>query len=321
MEVFTRAATQMLILFILIFLGALARRLRLMDDRFSTMLSQLVLNITLPATILSSVLNSTELPAPDMIGTIMLVSLIVYVLTCIFAFIVSKLIGHGKPKAEQGSHAFIMAFGNVGFMGFPILESVFGGTAVLYGAIYNIVFNLAIFTVGIAMISQGQENDRSQKPSLKHRLKALAQSVVNPCLVFSALSVVLALANVTDVGGVVGTACSYVGQMTVPSSMLVIGCNLAKMSPKSMLGHVRPYLSSAVRLIVVPLLMFVLFRGFLTDATMLGVVVICSGMPVASLGAMLAMVHGGDVPTIMRGTFISTVASLVTIPLLCLLLA
>ena len=318
MDVFTHAATQMAILFILIFLGAVARHYRFMNDRFSTMLSQLVMNITLPAMIVSSVLKSTELPDPQMIGSIVILSLASYALVCAFAFLVARVLFRRAAPAERGSHAFMIAFGNVGFMGLPVLGAIFGETAVLYGAIYNIAFNLAVLTVGIRMLHQGQ-GSCGEKPPLKVRLKGLAQSVANPCMTFSVVAIALALLGVTDNDGLVGKAFMYAGQMTVPASMFIIGCSLAKMSVKSMLGHVRPYVSSLLRLVVVPLLMFAVFRLFVSDPTMLGVVVICSGMPVASMGAMLSMIHGGDVTTMMRGTFISTVLSLVTIPLLALL--
>lgn len=319
MDVFTRAASQMIILFIMIALGVIARKIGLMDERFSTMLSQIVMKITLPAMILSSVLDSASLPAPGKIGSILVLSLVSYVLVCVFSFVVVQVFYRRFDKPERGTHAFIIAFGNVGFMGFPVLGALYGDTAVLYAAIYNIIFNVAVFTYGIVVLRMGSATEK--RVPLRTRLVGLGQSIVNPTMVVSVIAIVLALLGVTDNGGIVGTTCSYVGQMTVPASMLVIGCSLAQMSPRSLLNRVAPYVSSLFRLVIVPLGMFLLFRPFVDDPLMLGVIVIASGMPVASLGAMLSMVYGGDVKTMLSGTFISTVLSLLTIPLLALLLA
>ena len=317
MDVILHAASQMAILFILLIVGMVARRLRLMNDRFDTMLSQLVMNVALPAMILSSVLTNENLPDAQTIWLLIGCSVVAYTINILIAELVPRLY-RGKSAASKGAHSFIIAFGNVGFIGFPVLSAIFGPSAVFYGAVYNIPYNIALFSIGEAMIKRRDSADRPHVGMCK-RAKAIARTLANPCMAACVLSIVLALAKVTDVGGIIGTSCSYLGQLTVPASMLIIGSSLAKMSLKSMVSHLTPYISAVFRLLVVPLVVFTIFRFFIGDALVLGVLTVSSAMPVASVGTMMCLVHGGDVDTMMRGTFLTTVLSLLTIPLISLL--
>ena len=324
MSVFASTLEQMLVLFIVLLIGLLARRLKLMDDRFDTMLSTLVMNVTLPAMILASVLGSEELPAASVIGELLVCSLLAYTLVIAVAELLPRLVYRTAPAGERGAHSFAIAFGNVSFMGFPVVDAVFGPEAVFYASVFNIPFNLFVFTYGVATLKRAErpglfDSVAEQPRSAGDTVKSLAKSVVNPCFVASFIAIFLALFGITDAQGAVGTACDTLGQFTTPASLLVIGSRLGKMSLSSVLGHVRPYVTSLLRLLAVPLLVFFLFGLFVDDALVLGVMTLCSGMPVASMGTMLSLVHGGDVDTIATITFVSTVLSLLTIPLLAML--
>ena len=159
MEVFTHAAFQMLILTLLAVAGVLARKLDFMNGEFDTMLSRLVMNFSLPALMVSSVLNNTGLPGIGTIMEILIFSIIAYLIMMVVAFLLPRIYPKLSP-ASRGAHAFIVGFGNTSFVGLPILSAIFGPTAVFYGVINNIPFNLFAFTCGVSMIkgagSQGR---------------------------------------------------------------------------------------------------------------------------------------------------------------------
>ena len=323
MDVFFHAVSQMLVLFVLLAAGFIARRAKLMSEAFDTMLSQLVMKIAMPAMILNSVLSAGELPDAATIGLLLGASAAAYVVICAVAFLVGRLF-RGLPASSQGAHSFIIAFGNVGFVGFPVLNAVLGPSAVLYGAIYNIPFNFAVFTAGVRMVARkekGGPDAAGARGSLRSRIAYAARTLFTPATLACLAVVVLALLRVTDNGGIVQTSCSYLGQLTVPASMMVIGSSLAVQPLRSTLGHLSPYISSALRLLGIPLLVNLIFRFFVADPLVLGVLTISSGMPVAAIGVMFALTYGGDRETMVRGTFITTAASILTIPLLALLVA
>lgn len=318
MEVLQHAGLQMLILFTIVLLGAIARKIHLMNDDFDTLLSKLVMTVTLPGMILDSVLSNTNLPDSHTIMMMLVYSTVLYVLVCLFAWIFVRLVYRGVPRPAQGAHAYLISFGNTGFIGFAVLGAIMGNDAVLYGAVYNIPYNVFLFSVGMLFIASTGSDGAAAKKPVKEQVKAIAKQLVSPCLISCFVAMFLALFGVTD-SGYVGQTCNLLGQMTVPAAMLVIGSTLAKQPLKQMVNDGWSYLTSFMRLAGVPLLIFFVGGIFIHDPYILAVIVIESAMPAASSGIMMCLAYGGDTMTMSRGTFITTIFSLVTLPLLALL--
>lgn len=308
----------MLILFTIVLLGAIARKIHLMNDDFDTLLSKLVMTVTLPGMILDSVLSNTNLPDSHTIMMMLVYSTVLYVLVCLFAWIFVRLVYRGVPRPEQGAHAYLISFGNTGFIGFAVLGAIMGNDAVLYGAVYNIPYNVFLFSVGMLFIASTGSDGAAAKKPVKEQVKAIAKQLVSPCLISCFVAMFLALFGVTD-SGYIGQTCNLLGQMTVPAAMLVIGSTLAKQPLKQMVNDGWSYLTSFMRLAGVPLLIFFVGGIFIHDPYILAVIVIESAMPAASSGIMMCLAYGGDTMTMSRGTFITTIFSLVTLPLLALL--
>ena len=312
------AGLQMLILFTIVLLGAIARKIHLMNDDFDVLLSKLVMTVTLPGMILDSVLSNTNLPDSHTIMMMLVYSTVLYVLVCLFAWIFVRLVYRGVPRPAQGAHAYLISFGNTGFIGFAVLGAIMGNDAVLYGAVYNIPYNVFLFSVGMLFIASTGSDGAAAKKPVKEQVKAIAKQLVSPCLISCFVAMFLALFGVTD-SGYVGQTCNLLGQMTVPAAMLVIGSTLAKQPLKQMVNDGWSYLTSFMRLAGVPLLIFFVGGIFIHDPYILAVIVIESAMPAASSGIMMCLAYGGDTMTMSRGTFITTIFSLVTLPLLALL--
>lgn len=300
---------QMIVLFLAMALGFVARKLHVMSEESDKMLSRLVLTITLPCTILASVLTRDSLPDPATIGTILLFSCLAFALVLAIAFAVPLLFGLNPSK--RGTYSFMLAFGNTGFLGYPVLEAVFGREAVLYGAIFNIPFNILVFTAGVMMLSQSER-------SLKEQVREGARNLISPSLIACLATMALALLNVTDIG-VFGEAIDTMGSMTTSAALLIIGSSLATVPVKTMVTHFRTYIMAAFRLLIIPVCIWLAFSPFVADPLLLGVLVVVNGMPVATNGTILCLRYGGDLNTIIRGTFVTTALSLVTIPVLAAL--
>ena len=102
---------------------------------------------------------------------------------------------------------------------------------------------------------------------------------------------------------------------------MVIGSSLAEMPVKEMFSNGRVYVFALFRLLILPLIVYFIYRGFVRDALLLGECVIISAMPVATNGTMLCLQYKADEKLMAQGTFITTLASLVTIPMLAMLFA
>lgn len=301
---------QLAILFVIIACGYALKRIGIMTKDFDGRLSKVVLDATLPAMILGSVLSADELPAPEQIGMSFLLSLASYAVLIAFALVATAAL-RVKP-GKRGVYRFMIIFSNVGFIGFPVLSAVYGSNAIIYGSIMNLPFNVLVFTIGAYLLAQDNEC------GVKVRVNAKMFS--SPTLIACIASIVLALANVHDVP-FASDALNALGAMTTPAALLIIGSSLANLPVRDLVGTPHLWACSLLRVVAAPLLVWATFRPFVADPELLGILVVIAAMPVATNGTLLCYQYGGDSRTMAQGTFITTVLSLATIPALVALTA
>ena len=155
----------MLTLFAIVLVGYGAGKLGYLGGDFDRQLSRLVINLTCPALILSSAMTG-ELPDRRYILPLLLISAVTYAVLTGVAFWLPRYLT--KQKADEGAIGFALMFGNVGFMGYPVVASIFGHEAVFYAAVLNVVNTFAVFTIGTILITgKGEvEGGRFQKKVL-----------------------------------------------------------------------------------------------------------------------------------------------------------
>lgn len=152
---FSSIFTQMVALFAAIGVGYICKKTGVMDADFDKKLSGLVLSATLPALILASVLNVDSLPDPVLMGQIIGLSVLSYALFIPIAYLATYALR--IPDGRRGVYRFMLIFGNTGFIGYPVLSAIFGPQTVVYAVVYNIVFNLLLFTFGAWLIASDNE--------------------------------------------------------------------------------------------------------------------------------------------------------------------
>lgn len=289
---------EMVVILFAVGIGYLAHRLGYLGGEINQKLSKLILNITTPALILSSMANEENLPSVGEVLSILFVAVVFYVMEFAFALIVPKLVG-GTPK-EIGVWRFLLCFPNVGFIGYPLVEAIFGHTGLFYAVILVMPFNLLNYSLGPLMLSG--------------KIRFHWKQLLSPCILMALLTLVLTLAGI-HVPPMIGAMAEIVGDVNIPLSLLVLGSMLAGMSARKVLTSVRMWILSAVRLLAMPAALGVVLHLMGTDPLVLGVAVAQMAMPVAVNGTMLCLEFDGDVEAMAQVTFMTTVLSIVTIPL------
>lgn len=289
---------EMLVILVGIGAGFLANRLKFLGEETDQKLSKLVLNITTPSMIVGSVITGSALPENSVIFSILLVSLLFYGLEFVLVLILPRLIG-GTLK-EQGVWKFMLAFPNAAFIGYPVVTSLFGKDALFYAVVMCIPFNLLAYSLGPLMLSG--------------RMQFQWKQLFTPCIVASVISLVIALSRV-PLPAVLGEMLNLVGDVTIPLALMIVGSLLASLPLGEMLGSIRVWIMVAVRLLVLPVLLSVLLSLFSVDGMLRNVAIIEIAMPVALNGTMLCMTYGGDRHCMAQVTFLTTLLSMVTIPI------
>lgn len=295
--------SQMLVILAAIVVGFTANRMDFLDSHANQKISQLLLNFTTPALIVASVLTGETLPALGEILSVLKVSVIFYGVELLFILVVPRIVG-GTP-GQQGVWRYTMGFPNVGYIGYPVAVALFGQGAMFYAAVLALPFNLLTFTLGPLMLGGGARFHWKQ--------------VVSPCTCASVLALFLALARLRP-PALIGEMLDFVGDLTVPLALVLVGSLLAGLPMKRMLGGARVCVLSLVRLLVMPAALWLVLRNLSIDPMVMGIAVTQMAMPTAINGTLLCMAYGGDSEAMAQITFMTTLASIVTIPLVAALL-
>ena len=296
--------TVMMTLFAIVIVGYMAGKLGYLGGDFDRQLSRLVINITCPALILSSAMTGT-LPDRRFILPLLLISVITYAILTGAAFLLPRYMT--KKKADEGAIGFALMFGNVGFMGYPIVASIFGHEAVFYAAVLNVVNTFAVFTIGTILITGKSEVEGS------HFQKKVLYST--PMLAAYLTMAIVAL-EINNIPEVISQPLTMLGNITVPAALLIIGSSMSNLPLRSLLGNGSVYATTLMRLVVVPLAMYYLCRTLGFSETVVNINTVVIAMPVATYGTILCLRHEKDASLMTEVTFITTLCSMLTIPLL-----
>lgn len=295
--------SEMLVILFAIVAGIVAKRLGYLGGETDQKLSKLLLNITMPAMILASVITGDELPEASVILSVLEVAAVFYVLAFAFALAVPYFLP--GTAAQKGVWRFALAFPNVGFIGYPVAVALFGEGALFYAVILVLPFNLLAYSLGPLMLA-GATRFRWQQ-------------LLSPCIVASVLGLVLALARLRP-PALVGEMLDFVGDITVPLSLLVVGSFLADIPAGKVFHSAKLWLLSALRLLVMPVVLCLILRAMHVEDLVLGIAVTQMAMPVAVNGTLLSMEYGGDTACMAQITFLTTLGSILTIPIIAALL-
>ena len=293
---------QMIQFFLIMFCGSGLFKLGILNPEVDSHLTRLVVNVTMPLIILNSVLTRTEADDSSRVITVFLASLVIYLLLPLVSFAVVKLFH--LPQNQQGVYAFMNTYSNVGFMGFPMITALYGEQALLYAAVLNILFNLSAYSIGVWMMHYGS----GKKSGLS--LKA----ILNPGMIGSILALLLYFFPVQVPAPVTG-AIGSIGGLTSPLAMLLIGANLAGMPFREMFNDWKVYIFTALKQLLVPILIWPLLCLTISDAYIRGIIFVLLSMPVGNTVVLFATQYKKDQVLATKGVFITTLFSLVSIPL------
>lgn len=294
---------QMIQLFMVIGLGYLLYNLKFLDDYMNKKLTTLILSVTTPAMIISSVLSTTVTQSLSDILSVFVIGIVIYVVLPFIGLLLVKIMR--VPKQQQGLYIFMTVFSNIGFMGFPVMKAIFGNEAVFFTAIFNMIFNLFIFGVGTQIMNYGTSR----------KSKFDAKNLLSPGVIASLIALFIYFTHLS-VPDIVSSTITMVGDMTTPLAMLLIGSTLATIPVKEVFNELRVYPYTFIKQIIVPILLFPILNYFISDPLILGITLIMISMPVANSAVLFATEYDGDVSLAAKTVFMTTLLSVVTIPLI-----
>ena len=302
---FKNIFTQVAVLFIIILVGYFVRKKGLLDESSTSKLSSLVMNIFLPAMIITAMQIQFDKDMIPKILSLLFVSIVMFGVSTIVAFCLKFFI---KSDSKLGIFQYSLVFSNSGFMGYPVVEAVLGKGAIFYAAIFNLPFNFLCFTLGVYFLSKGNSN---AKFSIK--------SMINPSMIAVFIGLALFVTG-TELPVFINHPLELLGDVTTPISMIVIGSMLAGSSAMECFKRFDMYMLAILRLVAIPMLVFLVLRPFSFDSVVMAIPVVIAAMPSAANTAIMANEYGADVALASQAVFFTTLFSVVSIPLISVLL-
>lgn len=294
----------MIKLLLMLSLGFLLNKKNILNENSNKMISSLVVNVTCPLLVIASVCTTDSSNRQEIIYTL-LIGAVIYCLLPIFAKLCIKIMA--VKEGEKGTYEFMIIFANTSFMGIPIVQSLFGDKAVFYTCVLHLPFDLLVFSYGVYIILK----DSKKKVDSSFKIS----EIFNIGMILSVLALIIYLFKIQLPNVLVDTMYT-IGNVTTPLSMIVLGSSLATIKLKDIFSDKKVYLLSLIRLLIIPIIVYFVFVNMDISNAILGVATITFGMPVASMAVMLSNEYEGNVELATKTVFITTIVSMVTIPII-----
>ena len=292
-------SSQVVVLFILMGIGGICNKLHWLDAKSVKSITNIVLYFVTPCVIIHSF--SSE-PDPSLIpglGITALVALLTFLVTIVFVHFCVK---DADPDRER-IYRYAVVFGNCGFMALPLEYAVLGDVGVLYGAAYIAVFNLVAWTYGVWLMS-GDKGKINVKTML-----------LNPGILSTAIGLIILFTHI-KLPHLIASPIEYMAAINTPLPMIVIGYYLGDLSLRTLVSDRKQYLIAFYKLILVPAFAMAMMYFAHISPTVATVGTIAAAAPTAANTAMFATLYNKDAGLGARLMSVSTLISLVTLPLL-----
>mgnify|MGYP004499049769 FL=1 len=297
----------MAVLFLLLATGFIARKTGVIDDAASKRLSKLIVNIGQPMMIIHALIKIEYSAEKTREGLIMLVlGLGLHLFMSVFAFFASRGI---KDADERKISEFSMLFGNVGFIGFPILRSIFGDIGEFWGSFFVIGFHLFVWTWGIAILARGRK-DIKLTPK-----KVFLNFGTVPCFIGVLLYFLM---KWIEIPSVIVTYTGYLNNLCTPISVLIVGALLATRKPKQIFGDGKTYYVCFCKLIAIPILVCVIETLLGLPEYIILFSTAVSAMPSATNVTMFAELYDIKPGYASQTVGVTSLFTIVTLPLMML---
>jgi len=290
-------------LFLLVAAGVVLRKKGILPEGAKAILTDLVIYLILPCNIINSFFIEFNLEILKGFAVILTIASLIQIGCLMFA----KVFYNREPESRKKVLQYGTVCSNAGFMGNPIAEGVYGAEGLMYASIFLIPQRIVMWSAGVSYFTESPDRKTVVKKVLTH-----------PCIIAVYIGLVLMITRLPLPAFLQNTIRS-VGSCTTTVSMVLIGAILAEVEPGSILdwGIVK---YAAIRLFLLPLLVYVSCRAFHVKPLLAGVSVLLTGMPAGSTTAILASKYDGDYIFATKCVVVTTLLSLVTIPLWCMVL-
>lgn len=288
-----------LMMFLLVGIGFLIRKIGIVNTEGRKNMIDLCIYLTLPFNVLHSFLREWDWNLFISCGIILLLSAGYNAISVLFSAVFYKKADAKKQKPLK--YGTIVS--NSGFLGNPVVEGIYGTNGLLYASLFMLPVRIVMWSIGVSVFMK----DRKEN--------LLKKILTHPCIVAIYAGVIIMISGIKFPTFVENTI-TGISNCNTPLSMMLVGMMLAEVQPKGLIDKTMVFYTS-VRLLIIPAVVFAITAFLPIDPMLRGITVILAGMPAPITTALLSAKYGGDEEYATGMIFLTTILSLVTLPLWC----
>ena len=289
-------------IFLLILMGYILRKLNIISKDNRKSLTDLVIYVVLPANIIHSFMIEMNSEIIRSGIEILVVSIIIQLICTVLG----KVLFIKASPRQQSVLRYGTICSNAGFMGSPLIQGLYGMNGLLFASIYLIPQRIVMWSGGVACFTSAKGKD------------VIKKVISHPCIIAVILGLLIMISQVKLPSFLV-VSLKSLSSCTMALSMIVIGGILAEIRVQEVISCLNLYYTF-VRLLLIPLLVLGGCMMFNLSPLVIAVATVLAGMPAGSTTAILAEKYDGDANLAVEIVFLSTALSLLTIPLVCVII-
>ena len=295
-------------IYLMLIPGFIFARKHILSQEQITGVCSLILYLTWPCMVVNALQLEFSFSVLFNAGRIILVAVCVLATAYLISRLVAKIahLKGGRPYL----FAYMLTFANTGFMGLPIIRTIYSGEALFYAATYDTSEDIFIFTVGILLI---------QMAGGHYEKRIQFKKLISPGLIALLIGVALFLLKI-QLPPLLKDTIGTIGSSTSMLAMFYLGFRLGEMDMKSLFGDKDAYLLCGLKLLLMPMLMFLFIKLFIPQpSVMWEIVLVQNSMPPAANAVIMSTQYNGDVDFASKGVLLATTLSILTIPIFAIL--
>lgn len=299
----TTVTNAVISLFLIMLVGVYGSKKGIITSEINNGLINILLNIALPFMVITSFMFTFDESIKSNVIKAFYYSLITYFILIALSYILLLPIKGDKKTIIH----FANVFTNTGYIGFPVLNTIYGPEGVVYGSMFNMFFVLFLWTYGIGLFKGYMEKDELKKELLK--------TLLNPSIIAVVIGVIIMVFEIS-IPTIFFSSIKSVGSITGPLSMIIVGAILSRVKFKNHLKDWTLYYGIMIKLILLPIILYGISIIINDRSIVANSVIIIASMPAAAMTSIFAESYDKEKDFAAIVVLTTTLLSVITIPLL-----
>lgn len=304
MELAMITTRQVMELFCMILAGCICSKTGAIKVEAKKGFSDLLLYLVVPAMVVHSYMTEFD----EKILANLILTLIWSTIALVIGIVVAMVATAKMKGSDKPIICFAGMFSNAAYMGFPLIQALFGAEGLMYASVFVTVFNILLWTVGYSVVTKTTD--------LKAILKTIGTS---PVILSVILGLILYLGQI-PVPEVIAEPVRLIGNINTPLAMIITGMIIGTSDLKKMVGNPMIWYVTLIRMVLVPAICFVVFRVIGAGSMVAEVVLLLEACPCAAITSVFAVQYGYHEDLAAGTVVVSTLLSIVTLPICAMLL-